>query len=88
MALFKASRHWRSATIKMRSALPHRKCSLGRRRCLIRNAPQSGTRLGALDMRKMSTTARDELVNALARRYAVGTRAEKTRILDELNPSE
>ena len=35
-------------------------------------------------MRKMSTTARDELVNALARRYAVGTRAEKTRILDEL----
>ena len=35
-------------------------------------------------MRKMSTTARDELVNALARRYAVGTRQEKTRILDEL----
>ena len=34
-------------------------------------------------MRKMSTTARDELVNALARRYAVGARAEKTRILDE-----
>ena len=34
-------------------------------------------------MSKMSTTARDELVGALARRYAVGTRAEKTRILDE-----
>ena len=34
-------------------------------------------------MRKMSTTARDELVGALARRYAVGTRVEKTRILDE-----
>ena len=34
-------------------------------------------------MRKMSTTARDELVAALARRYAVGDRAEKTRILDE-----
>ena len=31
----------------------------------------------------MSTTARDELVGALARRYAFGTRAEKTRILDE-----
>ena len=28
-------------------------------------------------------TARDELVNALARRYAVAGRAEKTRILDE-----
>ena len=28
-------------------------------------------------------TARDELVNALARRYAVGSRQEKTRILDE-----
>ena len=28
-------------------------------------------------------TARDELVNALARRYAVGSRHEKTRILDE-----
>ena len=35
-------------------------------------------------MSKMSTTARDELVGALARRCAVGTRAEKTRILDEL----
>ena len=35
-------------------------------------------------MGKVSTTARDELVNALARRYAIGTRAEKTRILDEL----
>ena len=35
-------------------------------------------------MRKMSKTARDELVSALARRYAVGTRTEKTRILDEL----
>ena len=34
-------------------------------------------------MSKMSTTARDELVGALARRCAVGTRAEKTRILDE-----
>ena len=34
-------------------------------------------------MRKMSTAARDELVTALARRYAVCTRAEKTRILDE-----
>ena len=34
-------------------------------------------------MRKMSTRARDELVSALARRYAVGARAEKTRILDE-----
>ena len=34
-------------------------------------------------MSKMSTTARDELVGALARRYAVGTRAEKTRILGE-----
>ena len=34
-------------------------------------------------MRKMSTTARDELVTALARRYAVCTRVEKTRILDE-----
>ena len=33
--------------------------------------------------RKVSTTARNELVSALARRYAVGTRAEKTRILDE-----
>ena len=29
-------------------------------------------------------TARDELVNALARRYAVAGRAEKTRILDEI----
>ena len=28
-------------------------------------------------------TARDELINALARRYAVAGRAEKTRILDE-----
>ena len=28
-------------------------------------------------------TARDELVNALARRYAVAGRAEETRILDE-----
>ena len=34
-------------------------------------------------MGKMSTAARTELVNALARRYAVGTRAEKNRILDE-----
>ena len=34
-------------------------------------------------MKKMSTTARDELINALARRYAVGARAENTRILDE-----
>jgi len=34
-------------------------------------------------MGKMSTAARTELVNALARRYAVGTRAEKSRILDE-----
>ena len=34
-------------------------------------------------MRKMSTTARDELTSALSRRYAVCTRAEKTRILDE-----
>ena len=34
-------------------------------------------------MRKLTTTARDELTNALARRYAVGTRDEKTRILDE-----
>ena len=33
--------------------------------------------------RKVSATARNELVSALARRYAVGTRAEKTRILDE-----
>ena len=31
----------------------------------------------------MSTPARDELVGALARRYAVGTRAGKPRILDE-----
>ena len=31
----------------------------------------------------VSMTARDELVNALARRYAVAGRAEKTRILDE-----
>ena len=28
-------------------------------------------------------TAREELTNALARRYAVGARNEKTRILDE-----
>ena len=35
-------------------------------------------------MRKMTTTAREELVNALARRYVVGTCEEKTRILDEL----
>ena len=34
-------------------------------------------------MRKVSMAARDELVNALARRYAVAGRAEKTRILDE-----
>ena len=34
-------------------------------------------------MRYLSETARDELLGALARRYAVGTRAEKTRILDE-----
>ena len=34
-------------------------------------------------MRKVSMTARDELVNALARRYAVAGRAEKARILDE-----
>ena len=34
-------------------------------------------------MRKVSMTARDELVNALARRYVVAGRAEKTRILDE-----
>lgn len=34
-------------------------------------------------MRKVSMTARDELVNALARRYAIGSRQEKTRILDE-----
>ena len=34
-------------------------------------------------MGKMSTAARTELVNALARRYAVGARAEKCRILDE-----
>ena len=34
-------------------------------------------------MRKVSMTGRDELVNALARRYAVAGRAEKTRILDE-----
>ena len=32
-------------------------------------------------MSKVSMTARDELVNALARRYAVAGRAEKTRIL-------
>ncbi len=34
-------------------------------------------------MRKVSMAARDELVNALARRYAVADRAEKARILDE-----
>ena len=34
-------------------------------------------------MRKVSMPARDELVNALARRYAVAGRVEKTRILDE-----
>lgn len=34
-------------------------------------------------MGKLSTAARTELVNALARRYVVGTRAGKTRILDE-----
>ena len=34
-------------------------------------------------MGKLSTEARTELVNALARRYVVGTRAEKSRILDE-----
>ena len=34
-------------------------------------------------MRKVSMAARDELVNALARRYAVAGRAEKTRILDD-----
>ena len=34
-------------------------------------------------MRKVSMRARDELVNALARRYAVSGRAEKARILDE-----
>ncbi|MCY3794562.1 MAG: transposase family protein [Gammaproteobacteria bacterium] len=34
-------------------------------------------------MRKVSMTARDELVNALARRYAIGSRQEKTHILDE-----
>ena len=34
-------------------------------------------------MRKVSMTARDELVNALARRYAVAGRAGKARILDE-----
>ena len=33
--------------------------------------------------RRRSRARRDELVGALARRYAVGTRAEKTRILDE-----
>ena len=36
-------------------------------------------------MRKMSMTARDDIVGALARRYAVGSRAEKTRILDEFS---
>ena len=36
-----------------------------------------------MGMGKMRTAARTELVNALARRYAVGTRAEKNRILDE-----
>ena len=36
-------------------------------------------------MRKMSMTARDEIVGALARRHAVGSRAEKTRILDEFS---
>lgn len=34
-------------------------------------------------MGRMSTAARTELVDALAPRYAVGTRAEKSRILDE-----
>ena len=34
-------------------------------------------------MGKLSTEARTELVNALARRYVVATRAEKSRILDE-----
>ena len=34
-------------------------------------------------MGKLTMTARDELTNALARRYAVGARNEKTRILDE-----
>ena len=34
-------------------------------------------------MRKVSMTARDELVNALARRYAIGSRQEKSQILDE-----
>ena len=34
-------------------------------------------------MRKLTMTARDELTNALARRYRAGTRDEKTRILDE-----
>lgn len=34
-------------------------------------------------MGRMSTAARTELVDALTRRYAVGTRAEKSRILDE-----
>ena len=34
-------------------------------------------------MRKLSMKARDELTNALARRYMVGAPDEKTRILDE-----
>ena len=34
-------------------------------------------------MGEMGTAVGTELVNALARRYAVGTRAEKSRILDE-----
>ena len=34
-------------------------------------------------MRKLTMTARDELTNGLARRHVVGTREEKTRILDE-----
>ena len=51
-------------------ALPHVKCSPGRSLWEHWNE-------------KVSMTARDELVNALARRYAVGGRAEKTRILDE-----
>jgi hypothetical protein len=62
--------------------LPRLKCSRLHRRCLINHAPKRFAAAGA-EKGRISMATRDELVAALAARYASSSRVERGRILDE-----
>jgi hypothetical protein len=68
-------------SIRVRNALPHLKCSPGPARCLIQMFP-SGLDWWGQNMGQISMATRDELVVALAERYASSGRQERGRILD------